>query len=111
MTRRLALIALLLACAGSSALAAPVTAKPTLRLLAAEVPVLRGTGFKAQERVQVVIHAGRTTTTSVTATRLGTFSVRAGIPASDCAAVSAFARGDEGSRASFKRPPGQCAAQ
>jgi hypothetical protein len=69
-----------------------------------------GTGFKPHERVQLVVAAGqRSIRRTTTGSASGTFTMRVpGVDVNDCAGFSATATGGRGSRATFKRPPGQC---
>jgi hypothetical protein len=87
------------------------TIQPRLRLLDADPVAFRGTGFKAHERVRVVVYAGTRAAKRVTAGARGRFVVRfAGVDPNACAGFGASAVGSEGSRASFKRAPGMCPA-
>lgn len=91
--------------------ARPATTHPTLRLMDAEPVAFHGAGFKARERVRVVVVAGTRAAKSVTASAGGSFVVRfTGVGASSCAGFTATAIGNDGSRATFKRAPGQCPA-
>jgi hypothetical protein len=86
-----------------------VTTRPSLRLMDSSSVAFRGSGFKPRERVQVVLVASTRSAKSVTASATGAFVVRfAGVDASSCVGFSATARGSGGSRATFKRAPGQC---
>ena len=83
--------------------------RPALRLVDTSPVAFRGTGFKAHERVRVSVYAGTRATRRTTAGLRGGFTVRfAGLNPSACAGFSAVAVGNKGSRASFKRPPGEC---
>ena len=87
------------------------TIEPRLRLLDADPVAIRGTGFKAHERVRVTVYAGELAAKRVVAGSRGRFVVR--FPALDPNACSGFwasAVGNQGSRASFKRSPGMCPA-
>jgi hypothetical protein len=85
--------------------------QPRLRLLDADPVAFRGTGFKAHERVRVVVYAGSRTTKRVAAGVRGGFVVRfAGVDPNACAGFGASAVGSEGSRATFKRAPEMCPA-
>jgi hypothetical protein len=91
--------------------AVPATTHATLRLMDASPVTFRGIGFKARERVRVVVTARTRAAKSVTASIRGVFVVRfAGLDLSSCVGFGATAVGSDGSRASFKRAPGQCAA-
>jgi hypothetical protein len=110
--RQLVIVLALALASGTASLAAasPAT-RPALRLVDAGPVVFRGSGFKAHERVRVVVYAQTRAAKRTTASLTGAFTVRfAGLDPSACAGLSATAVGDGGSRASFKRPPGQCPA-
>jgi hypothetical protein len=80
--------------------------RPVLRLTERGVT---GLNFAARERVRVVAVGAARVTKNVRADRLGRFVVSfAGT--SSCAGFSVIATGSDGSRATFKRPPGQCPA-
>ena len=97
--------------AAVASLAAARATRPTLRLMDADPVTFRGLDFKSHERVRVSVYAGARATKRVTAGARGRFVVR--FPTLDpnaCAGFFASAVGNEGSRASFKRPPGMCPA-
>jgi hypothetical protein len=106
------LIALLLALAAAGGLASPTTAtstRATLRLGDESPLTVSGSGFRAQEHVRVVAVSGKRAVRSVTAGAGGRFAVRfTGMSVNACRGVSVTAIGDRGSRAMYKRPPGQC---
>jgi len=105
----LAVLGTLLPAAGVAGGAA--TIQPRLRLLDADPVAFRGTGFKAHERVRVIVYAGTRAAKRATAGVRGVFIVRfTGLDPNACAGFSASAVGSKGSRATFKRPPGQCPA-
>jgi hypothetical protein len=86
--------------------------RPVLRLVDDTVPAsLRGSGFASREHVRIVIVAGGERSVRRTvATRLGRFVLRlTSVDVEACAGFSARAVGSDGSRASLKRAPGQCA--
>ena len=87
------------------------TAKgPQLRLMDADVLMVRGTGFRAREHVRIVVSAPGLVTRNATAGTAGGFTMRlTGVSPSACAGFSITATGDRGSRATLKRAPGQCA--
>ncbi|MDP9294519.1 MAG: hypothetical protein M3O90_08880, partial [Actinomycetota bacterium] len=90
--------------------AVPATTHAVLRLMDAETVTFRGTGFKARERVRVIVTAKTRAAKSVIASPGGIFVVHfARMDASSCVGFIARAVGSDGSRASFKRAPGQCA--
>jgi hypothetical protein len=80
-----------------------------LRLLDTDPIAFRGTGFKAHERVRVVVYAGTRAAKRTTAGLRGGFVVRfKGLDPDACAGFSAAAVGNMGSRATYKRAPGEC---
>ena len=93
----------------SVTLGGATTTQPRLRLLDAAPVVLRGVGFQPRERVRILVYAGERAVKRVAAGRRGTFVVRFGdLQADRCAAFSAVAAGNRGSRAAFKRPLPEC---
>jgi hypothetical protein len=88
---------------------ARATARPTLRLVDATPVAFRGAGFKTHERVRAVIYLRARAVKRVVAGPRGGFVVRfADLRADRCAAFSAVAIGNRGSRAAFKRPLPEC---
>jgi hypothetical protein len=110
--RRLAV--LLLAAAVTGGVAGPTTAvatQPALRLSDESPVTLTGSGFRTNEHVKVVAVAGKRAVHWVTAGTRGRFATRfRGMDADACRGFTATAVGDRGSRATFKRAPGQCPA-
>jgi hypothetical protein len=103
--------AVVLAATVATFASARAATRPALRLVDTSPVAFRGTGFEAHERVRISVYAGTRATRRVTAGLRGAFTVRfAGLDPSACAGFSALAVGNEGSRASFKRPPGMCPA-
>ena len=104
--------AILIAAAAGGAVAAPTTAvtpRPVLRLAEPAPLTLNGAGFRANEHVRVVAIAGKRATQSATAGVRGRFAVRfRGMAADTCRGLTATAIGDKGSRATYKRAPGEC---
>jgi hypothetical protein len=85
-------------------------AKPRLQLMDADVLMVRATGFHAREHVRLVVRAPGVVTRNATAGTGGGFTMRlAGVNPNACTGFSITATGDDGSRATFKRAPGQCA--
>jgi hypothetical protein len=86
------------------------TTRARLLLVDTEPLTFRGLGFKPNERVQLVAVAGaRSVRRVATGSASGTFTMRVpGVNANNCAGFSVTATGGRGSRATFKRPPGQC---
>jgi hypothetical protein len=105
-------VVLLLATVAAGALAAPTTALPTrpaLRLAEPSPLMFSGTGFRTGEHVRVVAIAGKRATHWVTAGARGRFAVRfRGMNADTCRGLTAVAIGNLGSRATYKRAPGEC---
>lgn len=82
-----------------SATGAETLARPSLVLVGESPLVLRGSGFKANERVTVFVQAGKKWTRRAEATSSGSFAMRFPEAVSACAGVSAQAFGARGSRA------------
>jgi hypothetical protein len=105
-------VVLLLATIAAGAVAGPTTAlttRPALRLAEPSPLMFSGTGFRASEHVRVVAIAGKPATHWVTAGARGRFAVRfRGMSADTCRGLTAVAIGDLGSRATYKRAPGEC---
>jgi hypothetical protein len=107
------IVAVAAAAAGStSAAVSPHGASARLLLMDSSSFALRGVGFKSDERVRITVDtSARDVTRTTTASSSGSFTMRiAGVNLSACQGVAATAIGSEGSRASFKRAPGQCAS-
>jgi hypothetical protein len=105
------LIAALYAAAALSQ-ADAATPKATLRLIDDTTPVtLHGSGFQPREHVRILIVAGAAQSTRRTvATRQGRFAVKlVSVDLNACAGLSIRAIGSDGTKATLKRPPGQCA--
>ena len=70
------------------------------------IPItVKGSGFKAGERVTVVVRSPAFHRKTVTASRRGTFIAAFRSAASKCASIHATATGNKGSRASAYVPP------
>ena len=82
-----------------------------LRLLDTDPVMVRATGFHARERVRLVVGPPALLMRMATAGSGGGFTMRlAGVSANSCAGgLSIVATGNDGSRATLKRPRGQCA--
>ena len=107
--RALALLAVLSAAAMIGLSSARGEARPVLRLVDASPVTFRGTGFEADEHVRVAFVGTTRAVRRIVASAQGRFVVRfAGADANACSGFSAIAVGDRGSRATFKRAPGQC---
>jgi len=84
---------------------------PQLRLTSTEPVTVRGTGFGARKRVRIVLRAPALGPTKTMTTSSGG-SFTATFPNADvnaCAGFSVTATAADGSHATLKRPPGQCA--
>jgi hypothetical protein len=108
--RVLALLAVVIAAGvGSAMSSAAGEARPVLRLVDSSPVTFRGAGFEAYEHVRVVLAEKTRTVRRVVASAEGRFLVRfPGADANECTGFSAVAVGDRGSRATYKRAPGQC---
>jgi hypothetical protein len=94
----------------SSAIAQGQTSRASLRLVSDSPVTFRGAGFHPHEHVKLVVIGGGRAVKYLVAGDLGGFVVRVrGVDPNACPGFSASATGDLGSRASFKRSPGQCA--
>ena len=82
---------------------AQVSARPSLVLVGENPLVLRGNGFKANERVTVFVQAGETWTRKADASLSGSFALRLPVAVPACGGVSAHAFGTRGSRARLLR--------
>jgi hypothetical protein len=97
-----ALLALLLAGSGETAVAAAT--KATLKVLKLKPFTIRGAGFKSGERVSITLSAGASGTARGTATATGSLTVsfpKAKVTA--CTAYTLRAVGAAGTRVTFKR--------
>jgi hypothetical protein len=109
--RGIALIATLCA-AGALGQTAAATPKATLRLVDDAPPVtLHGSGFQPREHVRILVIADSSQSVKRTiATRLGRFVVKlTAVDLNACTGLSIRAVGSDGTKATLKRPPGQCA--
>ena len=78
---------------------------PTINVTRVVPITVTGTGFKAGERVKVVVRIPAVHRRTVTAGRRGRFIATFQIAAGKCVAVHALATGNEGSRATAYVPP------
>jgi hypothetical protein len=92
----------------SGSLAGLSSLKPTLRLTDGAPLTVRGTHFRAGERVRVTAVSLGSTTGRTTAGRGGSFVIRLSIKYNRCSGLTVFARGAKGSRAVIKRPAMNC---
>jgi hypothetical protein len=95
---------------GSWAAADRDASAPRIALLDTDPASVRGTNFKSEERVRVVAaEVSETMTRVATASSAGAFTMRVpGVDPNACQGFSITATGNKGSRATFKRAPGQC---
>jgi hypothetical protein len=100
------------ACGGANAsprTTSAVRSTPALHLLDGYPVAVRGTGFKARERVVVTAVGGKRLERRTTASSRGAFTMLLpGVDAGACTGFSVTAVGNLGSRATFKRSPGVC---
>jgi hypothetical protein len=117
--RRTAVIVLIAAVSGTAVACGGANASPSATRAAHSTPVLhllagypvavRGTGFKARERVVVTAVGGKRLVRRTTASSRGAFTVSLpGVDAGACTGFSVTAIGNHGSRATFKLSPGVC---
>ena len=88
------------------------TPRATLRLIDDTTPVtLNGSGFQPREHVRIIVVSGSSQSkTRTVATRLGRFVVKLeSVDLNTCTGMSIRAQGSDGTKATLKRPPGQCA--
>lgn len=84
--------------------------RPALRLMGSATVDVRGTGFKPDERVRVVVTTRVRRAKRVVAGAAGRFSARFPRLHTDCYGLTVTAVGNKGSRAELKIPRGQCAS-
>ncbi len=102
--RRLLLLAAVLA-AVAVAPGGLARTHPTIDVTRTIPITVKGSGFKAGERVRVVVRSPGIHRKTVTATRRGSFTAIFRSAASKCASIRAIAIGNKGSRASAYVPP------
>jgi len=79
---------------------------PALRLVKPVPLEVRGSGFRAGERVRLVARAANFTSTKrLRASSSGSFAVAFRLGASHCSGLLVIATGNAGSRTTLKRPP------
>jgi hypothetical protein len=93
-----ALVSTLVLSACGAAFAGSEAKRPTLRIVDLSPLTVRGTNFKAAERVKLLVNAGGPISKSVKAGPRGGFLVRLGVRANGCGVV-VQAIGARGSRA------------
>jgi hypothetical protein len=109
MTRPLVMFVAALCALGSVTAGDATTTHPRLRLLDTASVSFHGIGFQSRERVRVAAYIRERTVKRVVVGPRGGFVVRfADLQADRCAAFSAVAVGNQGSRATFKRPLPEC---
>jgi hypothetical protein len=89
---------------------ASAATRPALKLVSANDPmIVKGTGFRAKERVRVTVTITSPAATwrrVATATRRGTFQATIGlVPLGRCGGFNVSATGSKGSQAVLKHPP------
>jgi hypothetical protein len=92
----------------AAVIAAPVglaRAHPTINVTRVIPITVTGAGFKAAERVLVVVRSPAIHRKTVTATRRGRFTVTFRSAAGKCASIHVLATGNKGSRATAYVPP------
>src|SRR5437870_5478425 len=102
--RRLFLLTVVLA----AVVAAPgglARTHPTIEVTRIIPITVKGSGFKAGERVKVVVRSPALHRKTVTATHRGSFTAAFRGAASKCAPIHALATGNKGSRATAYVPP------
>ena len=102
--RRLLLLAAILA-AVAAAPSGLARTHPTIDVTRIIPITVKGSGFKAGERVTVVVRSPAFHRKTVTASRRATFIAAFRSAASKCASIHATATGNKGSRASAYVPP------
>jgi hypothetical protein len=102
--RRLFLLAAILA-AVAAAPSGLARTHPTIDVTRIIPITVKGSGFKAGERVTVVVRSPAVHRKTVTASRRGIFTAIFRSAASKCASIRAIATGNKGSRARAYVPP------
>jgi hypothetical protein len=102
-------LAILIAALTLAGVASAAT-RPALKLVSTNDPmIVKGTGFRAKERVRVTVKIASPASTwrrTATATRLGTFQATIGqVQLGRCGSFTVTAAGSKGSTAVLKRPP------
>jgi hypothetical protein len=92
----------------SASLAGSSRAKPGLQLMDGAPLTIRGTHFRARERVQITAASAGNTVTRTSAGAGGSFVLRLAIRYNRCSGLTVTARGAKGSRAVLKRPAIDC---
>ena len=87
-----------------------VATHPSLRLFDTSPVTMRGTGFRPNERVVVVVARGAPRVRVARAGANGVFALKLAIDVNACAGFSVTATGNLGSHATLKRAPGKCPA-
>ena len=108
LVRTIALVLLILAIAAAGA-AAAATQRPTLRVTAMTPLVVEGKAFRANEKVQLIVNAGKPLRAYVRTGARGGFRYAFGYRVPRCTAVSIQAIGNRGSRATFSLDQPDCA--
>jgi hypothetical protein len=106
----IALSAAALAAGATSATFASTSVRPSVRVADLKPFTVRGTGFRAGERVRVVVTSKHHATRTLTATRRGTFRTVFTFKLRGCDQYSVRAVGGNGSRAAVKSSQQSCGA-
>jgi hypothetical protein len=99
------------AAAGPATARDSVATRPSLRLLDTNPVTMRGSGFRPNERVVVVVARGAPRVRVARAGANGVFALKLALDVNACAGFSVSATGSQGSHATLKRAPGKCPAQ
>lgn len=108
LVRTIALVLLILAIAAAGA-AAATTQRPTLRLTGTAPLAVQGKAFRSNEKIQLIVNAGKPLRAFVRAGALGGFRYAFRYRLPKCTAVSIQAIGNRGSRTSFSLDQPDCA--
>jgi hypothetical protein len=92
----------------SASLAGVRSVRPALRLTDGAPLTIRGTHFRAGERVRVTAISLGSATRRTSAGPGGSFVMRLAIKYNRCSGLTVIARGNKGSRAAIKRPAMDC---
>jgi hypothetical protein len=92
----------------SASLAGVRSVRPALRLTDGAPLTIRGTHFRAGERVRVTAISLGSATRRTSAGPGGSFVMRLAIKYNRCSGLTVIARGTKGSRAAIKRPAMDC---
>ena len=102
------LVALGTACGAAAQVEGDSARKARVEIVRTAPLTIRGTGFKAGERVRLLATGDGVETRRIAATTAGSFTARFGLPAGRCTALVVQAIGNMGSRATIDRPTLDC---